>query len=119
MTTKKTTKKKIPWQARQGDVLLIRAGADVATKKHAPEPREAGRVVLAHGEVTGHAHAIAEPGACLLRAEGISDRVLTVGAELALLVHEEHGTIPVEAGSTCLVRRQREWSDEQDRQVAD
>ena len=41
---------------RQGDVLII----PVAKLPDCLEPmkRERGRVILAHGEVTGHAHAI-------------------------------------------------------------
>lgn len=103
---------------RQGDVLVFRSKAK--TKNHVEVPREDGRVVLAHGEVTGHAHAIAEPGACLLRAEGVSDRVLSVGQELVNLVHEEHGAIAIPRGE-YVVRQQREydWLEESSRVVAD
>lgn len=54
-------------QYRQGDVLVVPAAAvpDGAT----PLEREGGRVVLAHGEVTGHAHAISAPKAQLFRFE--------------------------------------------------
>jgi hypothetical protein len=54
-------------QYRQGDVLVVPAAAvpDGAT----PLEREGGRVVLAHGEVTGHAHAITAPKAQLFRFE--------------------------------------------------
>ena len=53
-----------PKMYRQGDVLIRRL------KKLPPEPeggsekveRDNGRVVLAYGEVTGHAHAIHDPG---------------------------------------------------------
>jgi hypothetical protein len=47
-------------QYRQGDVLLERIGS--LPKKLQPVDREHGKVVLAHGEVTGHAHTLAEPG---------------------------------------------------------
>ncbi len=43
---------------RQGDVLVIRRRR-VAADRLRPIAREDGRIVLAHGEATGHAHAIA------------------------------------------------------------
>jgi hypothetical protein len=47
-------------QYRQGDVLLERISALPAGLR--PVNRDKGRVVLAYGEVTGHAHALVEPG---------------------------------------------------------
>lgn len=43
---------------RQGDVLIIALPMPHLATKMAPAPLEDGRVVLAHGEATGHAHAI-------------------------------------------------------------
>lgn len=106
-------------QARQGDVLLARVPslpADATLR-----PRESGRVILAHGEVTGHAHAIADapdaPTAALLDApDGLA--YLRVDA-LSQLVHDEHSTIVLEPG-VYRVTRQREYDDEAEfRQVAD
>ena len=45
-----------PAQYRQGDVLLI--AVEQAPDGCTRVPDEAGRFVLAHGEATGHAHAI-------------------------------------------------------------
>jgi hypothetical protein len=104
---------------RQGDVIIMATTADAVTPEHREVPREAGRVVLAHGEVTGHSHAIRAQGVCLLVREGISDRVLTIGADIvALLEHEEHGTISLPPG-TYTVRQQREWTGEDERVVQD
>ncbi len=50
---------------RQGDVLLERV--DSLPRKLQPVAREKGRVILAHGEVTGHAHAIADKNTELLQ----------------------------------------------------
>ena len=47
-------------QYRQGDVLLI--PTDAIPEKAKRVTRDAGRIVLAYGEVTGHAHAIASRG---------------------------------------------------------
>ncbi len=51
--------KTTPYQIRQGDVFLIPVKALPAGCKHI-EPEGGRRFVLAHGEVTGHAHAIYE-----------------------------------------------------------
>ena len=42
---------------RQGDVLIMRVPK---IHKNKPMEREGGKVILAHGEVTGHAHAISD-----------------------------------------------------------
>jgi hypothetical protein len=103
---------------RQGDVLVIEGGKK--TKEHTPV-KDARGAVLAEGEATGHHHRIKMPGVTLLRAEGVSDAVLTVGRDIvALLEHEEHGTIEI-GGGTHVVRRQREfdWAEKSSRRVAD
>jgi hypothetical protein len=110
---------------RQGDVILIRADPD-GERLGAPVPREQGRVVLARGELTGHAHAIRAPEARLFeragQPEGDAARALGARVLLALapvrLEHEEHAAIDVPPG-TWLVRIQREYSPEALRSVAD
>jgi len=78
--------------------------------------RDNGRVVLAYGEVTGHAHAIAEEEVTMLEVDnGI--RYLDVEIE-AFLRHEEHATIALAPGK-YRVTRQREYSPEAIRNVAD
>lgn len=100
---------------RQGDLLLIPAGS--IPKNAKPLLRERGRAVLAHGEATGHHHAIADQRAELLSPDGSTFVSVDEAAELYLLVHgdepvdlvhEEHATIEVEPGA-YLVRRQREY----------
>ena len=51
-------------------------------------PRENGRVVLAHGEVTGHAHAVVDVAAGLLAADlaDLDNRFLRIDAETASMV---------------------------------
>ncbi len=55
---------------RQGDVMLVRLdGAKVSSEaKRLPPDKEKG-VVLAYGEVTGHAHALDSQVCCLYNAE--------------------------------------------------
>ena len=93
----------LPFHVRQGDVLLQPVG-DVPESAR-PLPRTAGRVVLAEGEVTGHAHAIRSSGATML-ADG-DDRYLRVAAPVTL-DHEEHATIELVPGSYRIVI-QREY----------
>lgn len=105
------------WQGRQGDVLLIQTNEKARTKNHVEVKREGGALVLQHGTVTGHSHAIRSPGVHLFAAEGEADRVLSVETT-ATLQHEEHGPIEIPAG-IHLVRIQREWSGDDERQVQD
>lgn len=102
---------------RQGDVLLV--PVDKVPKGLKQVPREQGRIVLAHGEATGHAHVL-EGGEVeflatdLEEMEGRFARVL----EESELVHDEHDTITVPPGD-YEVRRQREYEPEEPRLVAD
>lgn len=108
------TKKRTPEIFRQGDVMVIRVDAIPAGAK--PVTRDNGRIVLAYGEVTGHAHAIAEDEVTMLEVDG-GIRYLDVQMD-AFLRHEEHGTIPLAPGLYRVVR-QREYSPEEIRNVAD
>lgn len=106
---------------RQGDVILIRVDdAEVG----AEVPREGERVVLAHGEVTGHAHAIAERDAVLFETKTQQDAALMLGARIlkasatVTLRHEEHAPITVPAG-TYRVQIQREYAPGALRNVQD
>jgi hypothetical protein len=105
---------------RQGDVLLQRTSK--RTMAGTPLPRRAGRVVLAEGEVTGHAHAIDSPLAELFE-ERTGQLFLRVeparaGQAPAVVRHEEHAAITLEPG-IYRVTRQREYSPEAIRPVAD
>ncbi len=98
---------------RQGDVLIQRVRSIPKAAK--PKARDNGRIVLAYGEVTGHAHAIADLNALLLDNDG--DLYLEADGSVTLS-HEEHATIDVPAGKYRVVR-QSEYSPEMVRSVAD
>lgn len=116
---------------RQGDVLIIgTVGAQDVGEQIARDPScEGGRVVLAYGEVTGHAHAIHSPAATLWKKRVadqvtdattralVADRVLRLTAEVVLR-HEEHDPIVLPAGD-YIVRQQREYAPQELRNVAD
>lgn len=98
---------------RQGDVLLVRDD-ELPAKAEAVPPGD--RIVLAYGEVTGHAHAISVMQAMMYMVGDV--RYLKVGDEGADLVHEEHSTIHLEAGVYRIVQ-QREYTPEAPRTVID
>lgn len=92
-------------QYRQGDVLLVkteRQDLPGATRV----PRDEGRIILARGEATGHAHAISAADVELLEVTA-GERYLRVEG-LAALTHEEHGAIDLEPGLYRVIR-QREY----------
>lgn len=86
----KTEKPAVPYQIRQGDVLLVAANYR-GEKTGKPIPTESGRTVLAHGEVTGHAHAI-KPEAKVVYFDADAERFLTVMEKVGL-GHEEHTAV--------------------------
>ena len=92
-------------QYRQGDVLLTRIQR--VPKHGTAVPRDQGRIILAYGEVTGHAHELRSTTA-VLETVDLSEGPVTYLTldEIAPLVHEEHGTILVERG-VYRVTRQR------------
>lgn len=94
-------------QIRQGDVLLI------PTSDTPPADAVRGEeVVLALGEVTGHAHRLS--GAAVLEwQKGGSRFVRVLGSEPGALSHEDHDPVParvVASEQTYRVIQQREWS---------
>ncbi len=99
--TKRTFK-----QYRQGDVLLVEIDQPSRTGK--PINPEDGRIILARGELSGHAHAIRECDAKAKFFEGEGDRRSLLMTEISRLEHEEHGAIVLEPG-WYEVRRQREY----------
>jgi hypothetical protein len=116
---------------RQGDVLLVAVGGVPAGAS--PVGRRGGRLVLAYGEATGHAHTIDSDDAALFdggpterpvvsRGDSSNSFILAVrpeaarsvyldvrGVEPVLLRHQEHDSILVDPG-TYRVVRQREYA---------
>ncbi len=97
-------------QMRQGDVFL-------ELVERLPEGSEAvkGPLVLAEGEVTGHAHRVQGGRAKLFEAAG--ERFLRVTAR-ATLAHEEHAPITLTRGVYRVII-QREYHPQEFRNVAD
>lgn len=105
--------------ARQGDVLLTKVSkASVKLNTYKEVPRENGRIVLAHGEVTGHSHAIHDTDVSLFMNAEQLDRILEVRAPMVTLSHEEHAEIKLPSGY-YRVTQQQEYSAKAIRAVAD
>lgn len=90
---------------RQGDVLLMPVQAIPGTASRGE--RDNGRIILAYGEVTGHAHAISEESVAVLEYEGT--RYIRVPDEGAKLKHEEHRAIALAGGEYRIVT-QKEYT---------
>src|SRR5262249_22018557 len=91
---------------RQGDLLLV----PVAGIPEGARRLRSGRLVLANGEATGHAHVVDDARASLhgSRWEDVWFLAVEEG-EPVLLVHDEHDSLPVLPG-VYEVRRQREYA---------
>jgi len=103
---------------RQGDVLIVRRAQPIPSGV-VPIALDKGRVILAYGEITGHAHAIKSGRAALFRDPRLAAVFMHVtGDAPVLLEHEEHSTIQIPPGD-YEITIQREYSPEAIRQVAD
>jgi len=107
----RTRKDRVMTQYRQGDVLLVRVPETVVRQagrrlRIDARARVDGRLILAYGEATGHAHAIDAPTAELLEAS--DGRRFLRTPERCRLAHEEHDAIELGAGWYELIR-QREY----------
>ncbi|WP_037605243.1 hypothetical protein [Streptacidiphilus rugosus] len=106
---------------RQGDVLLVpvaEVAVPAAVASMTAQERDArGRLVLARGEASGHAHAVVGAGR-LLRVGGQFGESWLQLTEGGRVVHEEHAAIALPRGWYRVVR-QREYTPGAVRVVAD
>lgn len=107
----KTKKLKI---YRQGDVLIEEV-AKLPTGLTKQKPTT-GRAILALGEATGHHHSVDIDRADWWK-DGAGEQFLSVTDE-AEVTHQEHETITLPPGN-YRIRRQREYTPEAIRNVAD
>jgi len=112
---------------RHGDVIIRETTQQIPpTAKPSRDPKD-GRMILAYGEITGHAHAVTGNANLLEIPTNIIDQTirdvekwLEVREGGAQIIHEEHATITLPPGRYAIVR-QREYttSDMSPRYVAD
>jgi|SRR5712664_278230 len=108
--------KKQARQYRQGDVFIVEVLSIPKQVKNIP--LENGKIVLAHGEATGHTHAIdASKLAVFVVNEQTQERFLQLKG-MATLRHEEHSEIQLPAGNWQVIRQQ-EYTPRAWRTVAD
>lgn len=107
--------KTIPNQARQGDVML--QPVDSMPPDAIEQPLDGKRLVLMHGEVTGHAHAFYDTRHVRVLQTPRKERYLRV-VETSLLRHEEHTEVKVPPGLYRLPT-QTEWTDENEPRVVE
>jgi len=101
---------------RQGDVMVEEIeGAETIPTPAKKIEADNGRVILAYGEVTGHAHALPAAKSALYEWQG--ERLLEI-KEITCLTHEEHAPIEFEPGFYRVIQ-QREYHPEAIRNVAD
>lgn len=100
---------------RQGDVLFVMI-EEVPGAAHRVEGDDRRRYVLAEGEATGHAHALAVLDG--VEVHSLAE-ALFIRAEVPVAVtHEEHDTITLPPG-VWRVARQVEYTPAELRRVAD
>lgn len=100
---------------RQGDVLLVPCAKPKGFDDGQVINSDEGRVVLAHGEATGHAHTIM---AAHVIARSVVGMMYLRVLQRAKLLHEEHKSIDVGPGFFRVIR-QSEYTPEEIRRVAD
>ena len=118
--------KKPPLSYRQGDVILIEVDA-IPENARELKRDHLDRIVLAYGEVTGHAHALRDKGICSFSTlEDDEVEFLLVGGGGATLRHEldsgvkaEHDDITLPPNSKWLIGVQVEEKRAELRRVVD
>ena len=101
----------IPTHYRHGDVLIIAHEGAIPVKVK----REV-EAILAHGEVTGHAHRVTAGAHMFVEVDG--QKWLDVFNDEATVTHEEHHSITLPRGRYRIVQ-QVEYSPEAIRPVLD
>jgi len=91
---------------RQGDLLFVPITSIPSELREVP--REDGRLILARGEATGHAHAVAESAVLLLEPPDQPGVAFLDVEEICQVVHEEHAPITLQPGKYRVVH-QREY----------
>ena|SRR3990167_3386244 len=103
---------------RQGDIYIKPIESINVENCIGIQPDKDGRLILAEGEATGHAHAIKNPNAILLKDKNSNRLFLIIKKEEVPLQHEEHSDIPILPGNYEVIR-QRQYNPQEVRYVAD
>ena len=101
---------------RQGDTFYIRVAE--LPEGAVAQARIGGRIIIAEGEVTGHAHAIRDTGAVQYKDPALNMQWIVVTDEPVTVEHEEHGHVKLGPG-TWWVPTQVEYERGEVRRVVD
>lgn len=106
-----------PKMYRQGDVLIVAVESIPETAIAIARGKRG--VVLAEGEVTGHAHRIPSRHASLYRTDTDARYLRVMGPAPVQLRHEEHSTVSLPPGSYRVTIHREYQPGELPRQVQD
>lgn len=105
------------YQCRQGDLLFTAAKCQSTHLTPRSDP------ILAHGEVTGHVHIIAEPSLDEIDMFVDEDGNIWMHSDKEIVIeHDEHDPIRLPPGPEYCMTRQREYDpikQDRERQVND
>jgi hypothetical protein len=88
---------------RQGDVLIWPVGNIPAT---ASPVMPNGRLIVAHGEATGHHHSFPHlRGAALFRDDSAGGALYVLAEKPVALEHQEHAPLVVSKGASAVIRQ--------------
>lgn len=107
----------MPKMYRQGDVLIV--AVESVPSDLTEVPRTQRGVVLAEGEVTGHAHRIPSRHASLYRSETDARYLRVMGPAPVQLRHEEHSPVQLPPGNYRVSIHREYQPGELPRQVQD
>ena len=99
---------------RQGDVLIERV---TEIPKEAVKQKHDGKIILAHGEATGHHHSIECDAADWWKQDN-GDQFVAIPKQSAV-VHQEHGAIALPKGFYRVTRQCEYVPKQMPRNVAD
>jgi hypothetical protein len=89
---------------RQGDVLIW--PVDTIPTAAAEVPAHGGRLIVAHGEATGHHHSFPHMrGAVLFRDDGAGGTLYVKADAPVPVEHQEHSALTVTKGPSVVIRQ--------------
>lgn len=108
--SKTKTSKFVPHILRQGDVLL----AQIHGIPEGAQPVDVkGRLIVAHGEVTGHHHSLAEGTATMYKQEVAGNSVTILATKESVPIeHQEHSPLTLNPDATYVHVHQKEYKPE-------
>lgn len=102
----------------QGDVMFILLSEKPIMKNYKPISPQAGRIVIARGEKTGHVHTVDSAAATLFSFAFNDERIIVVDMETEV-EHDEHPPLTLSPGAYNIVLQRQYVEKEKARRVLD